>query len=170
MTHITAPGQTGLSRMAVRLFLLTCLTILGASAGAAQEAKVSSIELHHCGLYSNKKTKKESDKASASGTHNVVENNTLIKETRDVPSAQGTSFGCQLKIAGSPVGAAVPFTVILQGPNRTMKGGNSYPVGSSTEYVGITMTKPFEPGTWTYRIENEGRTSAEASFTVTPAR
>jgi hypothetical protein len=162
----TAEGWARALTKDIPPFLLTCLATLAPNALAAQEAKVSSIALHQCGLYSNKMTKKETDKTSASGTHNIVENNTLIRETRDIPNVQGTSFGCKIGLNGSPEGALVKVAVTLQGPNKTVKGSNSYPIGSSTEYVGITIRTLLEPGTWTLRAMIEGLSAAEAAFSV----
>src|SRR5262249_23225888 len=94
------------------------------------------------------------------------------------------SFGLEYVLAGSPVGAGVPVTIVVvlpkEGLHNPVKGEPTYreqwlpslkPIGAPN-IVGYTFEQAWEvvPGLWTFEIWSEGQKLGEQSFCVVAER
>ena len=157
--------------------------LVSASAGAAHAADtaatVTGLELRRCGTYAHQTKGKESDNASTSGTHNIVDGLALEKESREVQAALGRAFGCEVMILGSPKGAQATFTAVLQPPGdridprtkapfKPMRGSKTYPIGEAGGYVGFTFRSEavMVPGEWTLEVLVGERRFGSTTFKV----
>jgi hypothetical protein len=163
-----------------RLAAFLCLAALqgGAAAQAPAPAPaVSRVELRDCGLYESKQVNRESDAASTSGRHNIVENR-LVQATGRIPLKVGTSFGCHVVMHGKPEGAEATFRAVMRlpatdpatGGARVLSGEKSYPLGSEG-FVGLTLREGanFVAGTWLLEIWVAGKKHAETKFSLLSA-
>ena len=146
--------------------------VLGGMDAGAQDAKISKVELRQCGIYSNEPGERESDPTSPSGKRRMVGNNRLVQETRQIPAKLGVSFGCQLTLHGSPMGASAEFLAVMRLPpaaqRKELRGSQSYRIGEEGGYVGYTFRSEASivGGDWKLEIQVGEKKFAEASFTM----
>jgi hypothetical protein len=144
-----------------------------ATAAAAQDAKISRVELRRCGLYANELVAGGKDSKSPSGTRRVVGNSRLVRETREIPASVGTAFGCEVLLRGAPRGAMAGFVAVLRLPvgaaRESFRGPQSFPIGEGGGYVGYTFRNEANlvEGDWNLEIWVNEKKLAEASFAVT---
>ena len=151
---------------------LLLAALLTPSIADAQDANISKVELHQCGIYSNKFEVRQTDAASASGKHRLVGDNRLVQETREIPAKLGVSFGCQIMLRGSPTGARAEFIAVMRlpagAPREELRGSQSYGIDQEGGYVGYTFRNAATRvgGTWILEIRVGDRKLADASFIV----
>ena len=171
------------SRPALVLVALTLAATL-CSAARAQDAQpplVRSARIMEYGIYSSDVDAFIVDRDVADNCKILSQRFRLVRETDVIPARLGLGFGFQYVVAGEPKGAAVDVDVVVEHPplfnpklgqtylfSRTafqrFLGEPGHAVWSFDE--GWTLC----PGTWTIRIEYQGRLLAKKSFTVTLAR
>jgi len=139
---------------------------------AAQAPAVSKVELQRCGLYESREGAREDDAQSPSGKRRIVHDNRLTKETLHVPAREGTKFGCEIVLHGTPEGAQAQFRAVLRlppgSPRAQLAGSQSYAIGA-LGYVGYTFRNPalLVAGPWTLQVWVQEKKLAEKTFTVT---
>ena len=144
-----------------------------AAGAAAQDAKISSVELRQCGIYKNEQVAREKGAQSASGTSRAVGNSRLVRETREIPARVGTAFGCEVMLHGAPSGAMAGFVAVLRLPagaaRESFRGSQSFPIGEKGGYVGYTFRREANlvSGDWLLEIWVDEKKVAEAAFVVT---
>lgn len=170
---------------AVTLALALWMTGLASPLPVRAEAPtVGRAEVVWAGLYEAQVAGNLEQPDTASGRTNELMNTRKIKSTTTVDGRLGVSFGLEYVLAGSPVGASVPVTIVVVLPKEGLlnpaKGEPTYreqwrpspkPIGARN-IVGYTFEQPWEvvPGLWTFEIWSGEQKLGEQSFCVLTER
>jgi hypothetical protein len=163
----------------MQVILALVALMAGVTAAAAQADRIDGAEITKFGVYEYKVTNTEKVGGTAAGTLKSIDY-TFVSEMTSVPARQGTGFGIEYRLLGTPKGAKVPIrsvTIFPAGGVRNPKTGETF---ERSEYVedkaigdtllkGYTLDDDWEvvPGTWTFQVWFGDRKLAEKSFTLT---